>query len=164
MENCRNARVVLFHWWPFGSKRNDEVQLFYTDISLTQTSKPTITLLDICLKWCFIKFSFHFEGVLLAVRECTSMFRGCSRPLKTPNSPPLSKCNLQLFTIASSSELAPTGRKCEPTKLQHMMMNGCLQNNTVILFSISFLFSTKKIQPYKIFIISTIVVLSFNNL
>ena len=51
--------------------------------------KKTITLLDICLKRCLIKFSFHFEGVLLAVRGCTSMFRGCSRTLKTPNSPPL---------------------------------------------------------------------------
>ena len=25
---------VLFHWWPFSSKRNDELQLFYRDISL----------------------------------------------------------------------------------------------------------------------------------
>ena len=25
---------VLFHWWPFSSKRNDGLQLFYTDISL----------------------------------------------------------------------------------------------------------------------------------
>ena len=25
---------VLFHWWLFSSKRNDELQLFYTDISL----------------------------------------------------------------------------------------------------------------------------------
>ena len=31
---------VLFHWWPFSSKRNDELQLFYTDKSLTWTSKP----------------------------------------------------------------------------------------------------------------------------
>ena len=51
----------------------------------------TITFLDICLKQCFTKFSFHFEGVLLAVRGCSFMFRGCSRTLKTPNSPPL--CN-----------------------------------------------------------------------
>ena len=51
--------------------------------------KTTITLLDVCLKRHFIKFFFHFEGVLLAVRGCTSMFRGCSRTLKTPNSPPL---------------------------------------------------------------------------
>ena len=87
---------VLFHWWSFSSKRNDRLQLFYTDTHhLTSPSMPnmnikTITLLDICLKRCFIKFSFHFEGVLLAVRGCTSMFRGCSRTLKTPNSPPLS--------------------------------------------------------------------------
>ena len=51
--------------------------------------KTTISLVDICLKRCFIKFSFYFEGVLLVVRGCTSMFRGCSRTLKTPNSPPL---------------------------------------------------------------------------
>ena len=51
--------------------------------------KTTITLLDVCLKRHFIKFFFHFEGVLLTVRGCTSMFRGCSRTLKTPNSPPL---------------------------------------------------------------------------
>ena len=25
---------VLFHWWSSSSKRNDELQLFYTDISL----------------------------------------------------------------------------------------------------------------------------------
>ena len=25
---------VLFHWWPFSSKRNDRLQLFYTDITL----------------------------------------------------------------------------------------------------------------------------------
>ena len=86
---------VLFHWWSFSSNRNDRLQLFYTDTHhLTSPSMPnmnikTITLLDICLKRCFIKFSFHFEGVLLAVRGCTSMFRGCSRTLKTPNSPPL---------------------------------------------------------------------------
>ena len=49
--------------------------------------KTTTTLLDICLKWCF-NFSFHFEGMLLAVRGCTSMFRGCSHTLKTPNFPP----------------------------------------------------------------------------
>ena len=30
---------VHFHWWPFSSKRNDELQLFYTDISLIRTSK-----------------------------------------------------------------------------------------------------------------------------
>ena len=25
---------VLFHWWPFISKRSNKLQLFYTDISL----------------------------------------------------------------------------------------------------------------------------------
>ena len=68
--------------------------------------KTTITLLDICLKRCFIKFSFHFEGVLLAMRGCTSMFRGCSRTLKTPYSPPLS--------TASSSKDKPDCAFREP--------------------------------------------------
>ena len=31
---------VLFQWWPFSSKRNDELHLSYTDISLIWTSKP----------------------------------------------------------------------------------------------------------------------------
>ena len=40
--------------------------------------KTTLTLLDIGMKRCFIKFSFHFEGVLLVVRGGTFMFMGCS--------------------------------------------------------------------------------------
>ena len=36
-----------------------------------------------------MKFSCHFEGELLAVRGRTCVPRGCSRTLKTPNSPPL---------------------------------------------------------------------------
>ena len=81
---------VLFHWWLFISKRNDRLQLVYTDIGNPNINvKTTITLLDIALKRCFVKFSFNFEGVLLAVRGCTLMFRGCSRTLKTPNYPPL---------------------------------------------------------------------------
>ena len=51
--------------------------------------KTTITLMDVGVKRYIIKFFFHFEEVLLAVRGCTSTFRGCSRTLKTPNSPPL---------------------------------------------------------------------------
>ena len=79
---------ALFHWWPFISKRNGELQLVYTDNCKPNLNvKTTITLLDIVLKRCFIKFSFHFEWVFLAVRGCNSMFRGCSRTLKTPNSP-----------------------------------------------------------------------------
>ena len=37
----------------------------------------------------FITLFFNFEGMLLAMRGCTCVFRGCSRTLKTPNSPPL---------------------------------------------------------------------------
>ena len=49
----------------------------------------TISLLDIVFKWRFMIFFFCFEGVLLAMRGCTCLLRGCSRTLKTPNSPPL---------------------------------------------------------------------------
>ena len=79
---------VLFHFWPLSSKRNDKLQSFFPDMNLIQTSKTTINLLDVGLKWYLSKFQCHFEGVRLAVRGCTCMFRGCSRTLKTPNSPP----------------------------------------------------------------------------
>ena len=39
--------------------------------------KTTIILLDVCLKRHFIQFFFHFEGVLLAVRGCTSWVENC---------------------------------------------------------------------------------------
>ena len=51
--------------------------------------KTTLYLMCVGFKRCFIKLSFHFEGVLLAVRGCTCMLRGCSRTLETLNSPPL---------------------------------------------------------------------------
>ena len=38
---------------------------------------------------CFMSFFFNFEGVLLVMRGCACVLRGCSRALKTPNSPPL---------------------------------------------------------------------------
>ena len=78
---------------------------FTTDIPKPITNvKTTITLLDICLKRCFIKLSFHFEGVLLAVRGCTSMFRGCSRTLKTSNSPPLLGAPLKMFILLKKTD------------------------------------------------------------
>ena len=49
----------------------------------------TISLLDIGFKWCFMISFFYFERVHLAIRGCTCALRGCSRTLKTPNSPPL---------------------------------------------------------------------------
>ena len=49
----------------------------------------TISLLDIGFKWCLMIFFICFERVLLAMRGCTCSLRGCSRTLKTPNSPPL---------------------------------------------------------------------------
>ena len=71
--------------------------------------KPTLTLLDIGLKQCFIKFSFHFEGVLLVVRGCTFILRGCSRTLKTLNSPPLASHALA-STMASVTDLLHKAR------------------------------------------------------
>ena len=48
-----------------------------------------IFLLDLSIKMCFINFFFNFERVHLAMKGCTCVLRGCSRTLKTPNSPPL---------------------------------------------------------------------------
>ena len=49
----------------------------------------TISLLDIGFKWCFVISFFYFERLHLAMRGCTCTLRGCSRTLKTPNSPAL---------------------------------------------------------------------------
>ena len=48
----------------------------------------TISLWDIGFKWWFMTLYFCFERVLLTMRGCTFSLRGCSRTLKTPNSPP----------------------------------------------------------------------------
>ena len=88
MENCRNARGCFSTGGRLVQSETRNYLLFYPDIKLIWTSN-IIYLLDVCLKRCFAKFSFHFEGVLLAVRGCTCVLRGCSRTLKTPNSPPL---------------------------------------------------------------------------
>ena len=53
----------------------------YHGFALIRTS-DIIFLLDLSIIKCFMKFFFKFERVLLATR-------GCSRTLKTPNSPPL---------------------------------------------------------------------------
>ena len=79
---------VLFHFWPLSSKRNDKLQSFFPDMNLIQTSKTHHKFVGCRSEMIFIEISCHFEGVLLAVRGCTCMFRGCSRTLKTPNSPP----------------------------------------------------------------------------
>ena len=41
------TRGVLFHWWPFSSKRNDELQLFYTEYKPNMSVKTTITLMTL---------------------------------------------------------------------------------------------------------------------
>ena len=88
VENCRNARGC------FSTGDNSVQSGRYITAVLTRYKhnmnvKTTMNLLDIGLKWCFIKFSLHFEGVFLAARGCTCTLRGCSRTLKTPNSPHL---------------------------------------------------------------------------
>ena len=88
MENCRNARGC-FPLVAVQFKAEWYITAVLHRYKPNMNVKTNITLLDICLKRCFIRFSFHFEGVLLALRGCTSMFRGCSRTLKTPNSPTL---------------------------------------------------------------------------
>ena len=79
---------VPFHWWLFSSKRNDKLRPFYPDINLIGTSKHH-KFVGCRFETVFHYISFHFEGVPLAVRGCTCMLKGCSRTLKTPNSPPL---------------------------------------------------------------------------
>ena len=82
-EELSKRQSVLFHWRPFSSKQNDIVQLFYRGLKF----KTTMNLLDVSLKRV-VEFFFHFEGVLLVVSGYTCVLRGCSRTLKTPNSPP----------------------------------------------------------------------------
>ena len=53
----------------------------YRGFTLIRT-QVIVFLLDLGITKCFMKFFFNFERVLLATR-------GCSRTLKTPNSPPL---------------------------------------------------------------------------
>ena len=49
---------------------------------------------DINISMCFISFFFNIEGVLLVMRGCACVLRGCSRTLKTPNSLPLRQAHL----------------------------------------------------------------------
>ena len=53
----------------------------YHGFTLIRT-QVIVFLLDLGITKCFMKFFFNFERVLLATR-------GCSRTLKTSNSPPL---------------------------------------------------------------------------
>ena len=80
---------VLFHVRDRSVQNGTEITAVLPRYKPKTNIKTTLHLLEIGFKGCFIKFSFHFEGVLLAVRGCTCMLRGCSRTLKTPNSPPL---------------------------------------------------------------------------
>ena len=47
---------VLFHWWPFSSKRNDRLRPFYPEKKTKMNFKTKINLLGVSLKWRFIKF------------------------------------------------------------------------------------------------------------
>ena len=53
-----------------------------------------ITFLLILVFQCVlgIKLFFNFKGVLLTMRGCTHVLRGCSSTLKTPNSLPQCGC------------------------------------------------------------------------
>ena len=84
----------------FISKRSEELFPFFHRFAQIY-ALITISLSDIRFKWCFIIFFFCFQRVVLAMRVCTYSLRGCSRTLKTPNSPPLR--TLQL------SRLLPVG-------------------------------------------------------
>ena len=65
---------VLFHWWPFSSKQNDILQLFYTDISLVNGQNHH-NIIGYLFETVFHQIFLSFLGVLLAVRGCTFMFR-----------------------------------------------------------------------------------------
>ena len=53
---------VLFHWWPYSSKRNDRFTAVLHRYKLNMNFKTIITLLDIGLERCFVKFSFILRG------------------------------------------------------------------------------------------------------
>ena len=66
----------------------------YHGFTLIRT-QVIVFLLDLGITKCFMKFFCNFERVLLATR-------GCSRTLKTPNSPPVagrSKLRLQNLNV-----------------------------------------------------------------
>ena len=63
-------------------------------------------------------FFFNVEGVFLALKGCTCVLRGCSRTLKTPNSPPLLGMASLLIGPTQRSNLRP------PLELQCAMPNG----------------------------------------
>ena len=74
---------VLFLGWPFGSKRNDSLQLFLPEYRFNMNFKTTINLFDVGSKRCFVKFFFHFEEVLLVLSVCTCVLRARA-PSKFP--------------------------------------------------------------------------------
>ena len=75
----------------FISKRSREFLLFLSSIYQNLRFNHQF-LIDIGFKFCFVISFSYFERVHLAVRGCTCAPRGCSRTLKTPNSPPLHQC------------------------------------------------------------------------
>ena len=46
--------------------------------------KITINLLDVGLKWCFVKFLLYLEGVILVASGCTCVLSGARAPSKKP--------------------------------------------------------------------------------
>ena len=86
----------------------------------------TISLLDIGFKWCFVISFFCFERVHLAMRGCTCALRGCSRTLKTPNSPPLKGARRTDQGLLDE----PRPRKTKPTE-SHWKKNRSEQSSRV---------------------------------
>ena len=65
---------VLFHVGDRSVQNGTEITAVLPRYKPKMNIKTTLNLLEIGFKGCFIKFSFHFEGVFLAVRGCTYLF------------------------------------------------------------------------------------------
>ena len=77
---------VLFHWWPYSSLSGMlDYSCVYTDISSEYERQNHHNFVGNPVpERCFITVFLHFEGVLLAVRGCTSMYQGV---LNAPSKP-----------------------------------------------------------------------------
>ena len=81
VENCQNARGCFSTGDCSIHSLSTDFSCSYHEFTLIRTY-VIIFLSDLSITKCFMGVFFNFERVLLATR-------GCSRTLKTPNSPPL---------------------------------------------------------------------------